>query len=422
MTSHGGSTSAPALPPAWTLAGLAAAVVVVVGVWLFHGSSPHDEIPAVARIAQSVDATWLSVSTPIKKGDLLWQGKMNLVSGRVWIDFADGARVGISGPAAFSLKDIDRMRLERGMVAVYCPPGSEGFVVDTPGGTITDLGTEFGVAVDEAGVVETHVLAGQVAVRPTSLEIDQGGSQTLVAGQAGRFDTDDGMIESIPISPETFGSLRPLLGRNLIVNGDFEMDRHRAINQRPDGYVTLDYIAISGWHDEAKATTISYEHPEQVTFPRPGRDPVPTNHGRYFFMGGDTERVWQEIDVTALEQPINAGQIEFELTGWIGGVADQDDQLSVVARALDDGGNEVGALQIGPIDITERANRMGFWHRSQTGMLPEGTRRVRVEIVSESNVRVPGNILDSYADNLTLRLSIKTPAVGAKPKLTEQEQ
>ena len=42
------------------------------------------------------------------------------------------------------------------------------FSVRTPTAVVTDLGTEFGVEVNEQGEVAAHVLQGKIEVRPTS--------------------------------------------------------------------------------------------------------------------------------------------------------------------------------------------------------------------------------------------------------------
>ena len=52
------------------------------------------------------------------------------------------------------------------------PSSFHPFAVRTPTATVTDLGTEFGVEVDDQGVTESHVFRGAVRVQPCSAAHD----------------------------------------------------------------------------------------------------------------------------------------------------------------------------------------------------------------------------------------------------------
>jgi hypothetical protein len=79
-------------------------------------------------------------------------------------------------------------------------------------GTVTDLGTEFAVDVDEEGVLETHVLVGEVAL--TTGE----STQRLKAGQAVRLVRAES-IEQIVLDRAAFAPPRIRLS---LANGGFE--------------------------------------------------------------------------------------------------------------------------------------------------------------------------------------------------------
>jgi hypothetical protein len=71
--------------------------------------------------------------------------------------------VTIEGPAEFKMLDPMRARLTRGCIKVRITEETgHGFVVETPGGSVKDLGTEFGVNVSEQGKVGLVVFDGAV--------------------------------------------------------------------------------------------------------------------------------------------------------------------------------------------------------------------------------------------------------------------
>jgi len=80
--------------------------------------------------------------------------------------FQSGARVVLEGPARLELLSSSSARLHRGKLAARVS-GKTGFVVLSPQGKVTDLGTEFGVSVSDGGATDVHVFEGRVEVVPT---------------------------------------------------------------------------------------------------------------------------------------------------------------------------------------------------------------------------------------------------------------
>jgi len=180
------------------IAAAAAVLLAVAAGWLV--SVYHDGMengrpsapPVVARITGTVDAKWSEVDKqPADGTDLTAGQELMLRDGLAEITFSSGARVILEGPAEFAVSTTDGSSLEggylaRGHLAAKVPAGAEGFAVRTPAATVVDLGTEFGLAVEEDGQSEIHVFAGTVRVslsspdtvnRPTS-------ARHLRAGQA----------------------------------------------------------------------------------------------------------------------------------------------------------------------------------------------------------------------------------------------
>lgn len=81
------------------------------------------------------------------------------------IEFATGARVVLEAPAEFVPQSAGRSLLTRGRLVAHVPARATGFTVATPMVEVIDLGTEFGVQVDDARSTDVHVLRGEVEVK-----------------------------------------------------------------------------------------------------------------------------------------------------------------------------------------------------------------------------------------------------------------
>jgi hypothetical protein len=81
------------------------------------------------------------------------------------------------------------------------PPHLKGFVVETPGLTVVDLGTEFGVRASRGGLSEVHVFEGAVEAAAT-----QGEPQTVLLEerQAIQCDPQTGAVEDVIFDEERF--------------------------------------------------------------------------------------------------------------------------------------------------------------------------------------------------------------------------
>ncbi|MCG2685702.1 MAG: FecR family protein, partial [Planctomycetales bacterium] len=68
------------------------------------------------------------------------------------------------------------------------------FAVRTPTAIVTDLGTEFGVEVDERGRTESYVFAGKVRLAMVGRQAGNAADRVLLAGQAGRVDGESVVV------------------------------------------------------------------------------------------------------------------------------------------------------------------------------------------------------------------------------------
>ncbi|MBK1832633.1 LamG-like jellyroll fold domain-containing protein [Roseibacillus ishigakijimensis] len=94
-------------------------------------------------------------------------GDYELESGIVHLRMTNGVDVVMRGPARFALHDAKLMTLDHGALRAIVPNSGKGFMVRSPEIVYEDLGTEFGVFVED-GNSEMHVFNGQVDVHQIS--------------------------------------------------------------------------------------------------------------------------------------------------------------------------------------------------------------------------------------------------------------
>ncbi len=103
-------------------------------------------------------------------GSLAPGARLRLDRGLVELDMAGRGRMIVEGPADLELTTPMRSVLHRGRILMRVNHAGHGYRLETPKGTVVDLGTEFGVSVDDHQAVETHVLEGEVEAIPSSGE------------------------------------------------------------------------------------------------------------------------------------------------------------------------------------------------------------------------------------------------------------
>jgi hypothetical protein len=161
-----------------------------------------DDASAAAQLAGTFEAEWAAADdspeaiAAIGAGQRFGAGqRLQLRSGLAEIVFCAGARVLLQGPAILDLEGPGTGSLQAGRLTASVPPEAAGFTLRTPHATAVDLGTEFGLIVEEGGQCEIHTFVGRVQVRcrgTTEGPVERG----LVAGQALRISPS--AKESIP--------------------------------------------------------------------------------------------------------------------------------------------------------------------------------------------------------------------------------
>lgn len=111
---------------------------------------------------------------------------------------------------------------------------------------------------------------------------------------------------------------------------------------------------------------------------------------------------------------IDTGTVRARLTGDVGALQQQTDDLEVTAHWADAEGAVVLTQRLAPTSVAERGGLTGFLRRSAEAPVPVGARSVVLTLTGRRDV---GTTQDGYLDNLVLRL-IGVPQVrlsfGAK--------
>jgi hypothetical protein len=188
-----------------------------------------------------------------------------------------------------------------------------------------------------------------------------------------------------------------MFGRNLVANGDAEASSPA---ETPEGN-----RGVAGWRDWGAVSTLAYgAHKDFPTAETHGS----ATRGRAFFFGGNVgeSSIAQRIDLDAARPEIDAGRVEFALSGWLGGFAKQRDVAWVELRFLDERGAAVGRAELDAVTLDDREKAIGgeiptgFIERRASGAIPAGARIAEVTLRFERSE----GACDGYADDIALVL------------------
>ena len=185
-------------------------------------ASLHATQPAV--LTRADDAEWKEPSRSLS-------GVANRVlqvrSGVAELEFAQGARVSVEGPAEFEVRSDNSGFLRNGKLFATVPPQALGFIVQTATAVVVDLGTEFGVEAHGKGATEVQVFKGKVELRtggkPGNSESPEQ-AITLNAGDARRVEpagkNNSVVVRDIAATPDRFSRpSSPTQSRQIPVQG-----------------------------------------------------------------------------------------------------------------------------------------------------------------------------------------------------------
>jgi hypothetical protein len=144
----------------------------------------------LARVSeQSPDCQWYFdrsgklATDEVRRGDTV-----RVTSGIMKLRFQNETLVTLHAPALFEIVSEMRARVLLGKVTAKIGPTAKGFSVITPQATVVDLGTEFGIQVNDVGATDVVVFKGAVDVDyPATLE-GAARQQRLRTGEAVHLD------------------------------------------------------------------------------------------------------------------------------------------------------------------------------------------------------------------------------------------
>jgi len=147
-----------------SLGALVAGIVIGLttwGLWPKEAEPGEATTSSVALLSRGVSMVWdQSLAAPAVNAPLQ-PGLLRLQSGVAEIEFFQGARLCIEGPAEIQLISAGEVSCLRGRFSVHVPPQARGFRIGTPQGDIVDLGTDFGLDLNDVSP-ELHVFNGEV--------------------------------------------------------------------------------------------------------------------------------------------------------------------------------------------------------------------------------------------------------------------
>jgi hypothetical protein len=159
--------------------------------------------------------------------------------------------------------------------------------------------------------------------------------------------------------------------------------------------------SIPGWTTTGTFTALCYSSGQTL-------DPSATtaaNGANAYFMGGVSTptTATQTVSVADAALQIDSGAVGVSLNAWLGGYAEQDDNMTVTASFVDASDATIGGpVQIGPVLASDRGSASILVQRSATATVPAGTRAIVVTMVA---TRLAGSDNDGSADNVDLHLT-----------------
>mgnify|MGYP001966199075 FL=1 len=187
-----------------TVWAVAACLVLFFGLLIFQVSNrPLAEVAHVIGAYRADGVTY-------KTGETVEPGILSLSRGLLRLDFSNGARVTVQGPAELEVFDQDRVLLHKGLVTATIPESAVGFVVDTVAAHVVDLGTSFGVSVSENGQTEVCVFDGEVEVSlPREAGLEEV-SHLVREGESISAHVNSSVIDSVSYETSQFENALPV--------------------------------------------------------------------------------------------------------------------------------------------------------------------------------------------------------------------
>ena len=139
-----------------------------------------------------------------RSGDII-----RVIQGRLELHYASGIQVQLESPAAYQLISPMKARMLLGRLTAEVSESGKGFSVYTPRATVVDLGTRFGVEVNDDGATDVIVFKGEVDVESYAQNAEESTAQRLQMGEAVRFDAGGTASRIVYINNRSFTQSLP---------------------------------------------------------------------------------------------------------------------------------------------------------------------------------------------------------------------
>lgn len=218
-----------------------------------------------AEVATIAEQHWTSVEGPtpsLVTSAVLRPETVRVRQGEARIRFHSGAEVLLAGPTVLGVQGEDRGTLFAGQLAARIAGRELPFIVETPSVRIVDRGTEFGVAVNEQGETEVHVLDGEVEVQ----------TRVRLPRHYWSFDDAEGVVDHAwpPLEASLRGGAQRVAG--LVGSGAVQVDNERGsgVYCAPQEHasfvvssgITVEALVVSRWSGRGWSTRSPYDYDE----------------------------------------------------------------------------------------------------------------------------------------------------------------
>jgi ferric-dicitrate binding protein FerR (iron transport regulator) len=188
------------------LAAVAAVVVLGGFLWMFVVPAKRPMVRFVSG-PEAIYSVVHAAGSGAEGLELEAGSRVVLRQGSMGLDFRTGVRAVLEAPAEVWIRGEERVELVGGIVWFEVPTGQEGFEVLSPELRVEDLGTEFGVVVEEGRLDEVHVTKGSVRVWHRAGDPEAAGM--LVNGRQGLRSTPQRDLEHVPFDGGRFATKVP---------------------------------------------------------------------------------------------------------------------------------------------------------------------------------------------------------------------
>ena len=157
----------------------------------------------VATLARSTDCIWGNDNRPQFSGQRLLSKNLFLKEGIAEFRFDSGIRLVLEGPTEIKIASANSAELISGSVVLHGYESAPEFEIVTTQAKFFDVGTEFGVKVEEDSSTELHVFEGSVRIQPNNKSSNVAPKIQIIDKGVAQY-IDNETNKQIALEPEKF--------------------------------------------------------------------------------------------------------------------------------------------------------------------------------------------------------------------------